>query len=484
MIYMTELDNPTYDLSQLTQRIFTQYYLKPFTPAPGTKQLEVDPKHFEITDPRIPRVTHGAMHAARVTAYVKILHLFRQDQFDPAIRELIEFTRVYNLSIVQIVHLTQIAALFHDVGRENEGIDHWDEESANECLNFLKTEIDSLPDCITQLIANTISYKDNKEGFFNAAISLGLTNQVAIAADYLRQLIHDADCLDVMRVRKTFKMQFLDIVNSPGLEQVTDKISDLVKETRTLINFQGDQLFDCVIKMQDDTFAKEQSNFNLDLKFEYEWVANVYNKITHDMKEYLNLSRIERPLQHETKIQPVDYPFNPRLIEDIKQAFMSASILSEQVETSCPNRRDYLLIKFQNPVITSFINGDQPDDKDVVAIIFSGDASLSKRCSQSVECLGGSVELGFRWFGTYKETKGVEMIGFSLKTRYPTNRLTSRETLFEMVCRELEDANFIVSKTAYKDRLLSMLSLQTQQPPTRSLSKNAIQRLMRFKPEI
>ena len=94
------------------------------------------------------------------------------------------------------------------------------------------------------------------------------------------------------------------------------------------------------------------------------------------------------------------------------------------------------------------------------------------------------MELGFRWFGTYKETKGVEMIGFSLKTRYPTNRLTSRETLFEMVCRELEDANFIVSKTAYKDRLLSMLSLQTQQPPTRSLSKNAIQRLMRFKPEI
>lgn len=189
------------------------------------------------------------------------------------------------------------------------------------------------------------------------------------------------------------------------------------------------------------------------------------------MNESLNLLSIERPLRQEKKVPAVDYPFNPRLIEDIKQAFMSASILSEQVEASCPHGRDYLFIKFTNPVMTSVIHGDHQDDNDVVAIIYSGDASLSKRCNQSVECLGGSVELGFRWFGTYKETKGVEIIGFSLKIRYPTNRLTSRETLFEMICRELENANFIVSKTAYKDRLLSMLSLQIQQPHTRPLRR-------------
>ena len=202
------------------------------------------------------------------------------------------------------------------------------------------------------------------------------------------------------------------------------------------------------------------------------------------MNECLNIPSTERPFHHEEKVPAADYPFNPRLMADIKQAFMSASILSEHVEASCPHGRDYLFIKFTNPVMTSVINGDHQDDCDVVAIIYSGDASLSKRCNQAVECLGGSVELGFRWFGTFKETKGVEMIGFSLKIRYPTNRATSRETLFEMICQELENANFIISKTAYKDRLLSMLSLQTQQPPTRSLSKNAIQRLMRFKPEI
>ena len=460
MINMTELDNNTYNLSSLTQRIFSQYYLKPFTPTPGFKPAEADPNHFEITDSRIPRVIHGAMHASRVTAYVKIIHLFRQDQSDPAIHELFEFTQAFHVSLVQLIHLTQIAALFHDVARENEGIDHWDEASAKACLNFLNTEITSLPDCITQLIANTISYKDNKTGFFDAAISLGFTHQFAIAADYLRQLVHDADCLDVMRVRKTFKMQFLDMVTSSGLNHAFDNISALVKEIRTLIHFQGDQLFDCVIKMQNDTLAAEKANFNLDLKSDYEWVTNVYQKITNDMKSHLNLSRIERPLQ---ELKSAYYPFNSRLLEAIKHAFMSASIVPEHVEASRPERRDYLFIKFQNPVVTSFTNSALPGDPSVVSIIFSGDAKLSQRCNQTVECLGGLVELGFRWSGTHNGTKGVEITGLSLKIVYPDDKLNLRDTLFHMICRELENANLITSQISYKERLLPMLSLPAEQ---------------------
>ncbi|HBI21590.1 MAG TPA: hypothetical protein DDY37_03230 [Legionella sp.] len=457
MIYLADLDSQQYDLSQLAQSIFTTYYLTPFPPKSSLTKRDPAVKHFEIKDPRIPRVTHGAMHAARVAAYVKITHVFRQDHDDSAISDLVEVIHGYDLSMTQIIHLTQMAALFHDVSREDEGFDYWDEESANECLNFLQTEVGSLPDCIMRVIANTIHYKDNHEGFLSAAMSLGLTHREARAFSYLRELIHDADCLDIMRVRKTFKIHFLEMFNSPGLQHVTGEIVDLVKEVRSLISQQGDQYFDCVVKIKDDTIDENKSNFNPDLKFEYEWDENVYKKITHDMKDYATLSGIERLLKKA-------YPFNPPLLAEINQAFMSALIVSEPVEFSCPDSRDYLFIKFQQPIMTSFKNPEQPGHDDVIAILFDEDVDFTKHCNQLLKPLNSSVDLGFRFCGVCNTQKSVEISGFSLKITYNGNKFSLRESLFDILFRALEHNHLMKRMTGFKERMLSILSSQIEQP--------------------
>ena len=460
MIHIEELKNKQYDLSEMTQRIFSHSYLKPFSPQSSQSHREVDPKHFEITDHRIARCTHGAMHASRVVAFVKVIHLFRQDQRDPAINALANLSKEHGLTLIQLINLTQIAALFHDVAREDEGIDHWDKESAQACANFLKTEVDGLSDLMIELISNTIQYKDNKQGFFDTAIALGLNPEQAIAADYLRQLIHDADCLDVMRVRKTFKMQFLDMVTSPDLQHVKEKMKGFVREARALIHRQGDLYFDCVIKLKDETIDEEKSNFDASLKYTYESSENVYNKITRDMKDYPHLSRIERPLQQEN--ESAYYPFNQSLIEAIKQAFITATIVSEPIESSYPDKKDYLYIQFSTPIITSFTNEEQPSERDVVAIIYSGDAELTKYCNKALKPLGGLAEIGFRWVGSFHEKKYVEISGFSLKIIYPSNKFILREHVLNLIFSEIEKTSFITNHIEYSHCLQSMLSSRTE----------------------
>ena len=468
MIYLEDLDNQSYDISHLAQSIFETYYLMPFPPKSNLTKRDPTAKHFEITDPRIHRVTHGAMHASRVAAYVKIAHLFRQDHNDPAIQDLIDITSSYNLSITQIIHLTQIAALFHDVSREDEGLDYWDEESAGECLDFLKTEISSLPDCIMQIIANTISYKDNNEGFVSAAISIGLTQKEAVAFSYLRALIHDADCLDILRVRKTFKIHFLDMYNSTALMDSRTQLIALVKEIRSLIAQQGDQYFNCIIKINDDIIDEQKAAFDPVIKCDYEWAENVYKKIIHDMKDYQILSGIERLLKNDLPINKMYYPFNPQLLSNMKQAFRSATIVSEQFELSSPDSRDYLFIKFQSPLVTPFINPEKPDSDDVIAILFTGDVDFTEHCNKLLEPLNGSVDLGFRIRGIYDTEKRVEISGLSLKISYIGNKLSLRESVLGILFRALEYTHLMIKETGFKERMLTSLSAQVA--PTRCAS--------------
>ena len=75
MINLSELNNPTFDISSLAQLLFTKYYLVAFPPKKAiSTTVEQDSKQYEITDPRIHRVTHGAQHASRVSALVKIIN--------------------------------------------------------------------------------------------------------------------------------------------------------------------------------------------------------------------------------------------------------------------------------------------------------------------------------------------------------------------------------------------------------------------------
>ena len=436
MINISELNNPNYDLASLTQLVFNQYYLEPFKISSNYPR---DEKYFAITDPAISRCTHGAMHAARVTAYIKVLHLFRQEYDDLAVYDLAHFAHIYQLSLVQMIHLVQIAGLFHDVARQDEGPDHWDSDSAEICLSFLRTSIESLPDNIAQLIANTIAYKDNPTEFWVATQALGFTDEHQIPCDYLRQLIHDADCLDIMRVRKKFKLQYLELMNSVCLQYVKDEIVALVKDIRQLINQQGDQYFDCLIVEHDSQVA----NFNINIKCNYEHAENVYHKITGDFINYVNLARFHLPLQNELQIEKAIYPFHHKLIQQIQEAMITASIISQRVEASNIECRDYLVINFTTPIIYCCQNGEQYSPHDIKALIYRGDSILNKTCNQALLHLNISVELGFNWFGIYEDVKNIQINGFSLKIIYPEPKQNLQNTALTIIANELQHANLM-----------------------------------------
>lgn len=450
MISLSELANPHCDLSNIFQSILARYYLVPFQ---NSSTLVRDEKYFAITDPSIARCTHGAMHAARVAAYIKVIHLFRQDYDDLALYDLASFAKTFQLSLVQIIHLVQIAGLFHDAAREDEGPDHWDSESAQICLNFLRTSIDLLPDPIAQLIANTIAYKDDKTQFWNAAQSLGFLDEHKSMCDYLRQLVHDADCLDVMRVRKKFKIDYLEIMKSSCLKYARDQIIVLVKTVRDLIHQQGDQYFDCYIitnhmKPLLETTDSKLAHFNIESKCTYEHADNVYKKIISDFQACSHLAKVFDPIQDQLSIKQTMYSFNTKLIQDMQQAFMSASIVPKRVEASNIECRDYFLIKFPTPILTACHNGDNYPPQDVVALLYRGDGVLNQQCNQALLSFNVRVEIGFNWHGVYNGSKHVQFNGFSLKIIYPMAKHDLQQTVLSIIAHELQRANLIEDPNA------------------------------------
>ncbi len=149
------------------------------------------------------------------------------------------------------------------------------------------------------------------------------------------------------------------------------------------------------------------------------------------------------------------YDFDQLLFEKIQQAFEDATIATEEVDFSFPNNKDYIFIKFRNPVITLA----QHRDQNILPIIFNGGLNLSHRCNQFLESLGGMTELSFRWFGVlHQEEKSVKITGFSLRINYLDNKLSSRSHIFEIILRELAKAKLIVSPADYKARILRVLS--------------------------
>ena len=213
-ITLENLNNQSVDLSIVAQNILEQFYLKSFKPHAIDRSQ--DPKHFEVTSQKIPRVTHGALHAARVMLYVNMIHHFRLEQHDPKVVELIDLSNNLNISPFLLLNLTQLAAIFHDSARLDEGADRWDKDSSMNCFTFLTTTVPELTPNLARVIANTIAFKDDEQAFLVTGEALGFTAPHMNQFNYLRQLVHDADCLDIMRVKRAFKTEFLDMKACPS----------------------------------------------------------------------------------------------------------------------------------------------------------------------------------------------------------------------------------------------------------------------------
>ncbi|MTI11613.1 SidE phosphodiesterase domain-containing protein, partial [Sansalvadorimonas verongulae] len=124
---------------------------------------------------KIARPVHGAMHQCRAAMWIPVLLSVRKELNDP---EAIAFP-AEQLSYVMY------AAMLHDSGRLGEGADsqEWEQKSGENCEDFLLSM-----GCPSELAARCRDAIINKDG------------RVTQKKDLITRLIHDADCLEIMRV--------------------------------------------------------------------------------------------------------------------------------------------------------------------------------------------------------------------------------------------------------------------------------------------
>src|SRR3990167_3846692 len=194
-------------------------------------------KNYVETD--APRYFHDIRHISRVTYYVKVLyHLYRAN----------DFTR--EIFSEDDLRLLQIAAIFHDAGRQADGKDYWDKESATlfyqHCVNHLHVDA-----ARAQMFAEAILNKDFQpdpsrlspvEKSYWKMKRFGDVIKWDCIADYpgektlAQRILHDADCIDIQRIGGlSFCKEYLDIDHF-GSEQT----ESLVAEVKQLIEIQGD----------------------------------------------------------------------------------------------------------------------------------------------------------------------------------------------------------------------------------------------------
>src|SRR3990167_6275917 len=125
----------------------------------------------------IARLMHGIQHTRRVAMLIPVFaNLYRRynDHDALALTE-------------EDIKLRQIAALFHDSARENEGKDFWDKESGK-LLYFYLTNVLNVTHEKATLLAEAVSNKDAEP-----------------PKNSYQKLIHDADCLDIIRATDEYQ---------------------------------------------------------------------------------------------------------------------------------------------------------------------------------------------------------------------------------------------------------------------------------------
>ena len=151
-----------------------------------------------------PRNLHGIQHVTRVAAYIPVLmNLYSRYGVDVPADDL---------------KLIQIAALFHDSGRMDDGADEWDAESGALLYHYL-TAVLKVDEVKAKLLADAVTNKDKTP------------------KNIYQKLIHDADCLDVMRVRSTFFTTQLDFYQeiAKNNSRALDELAQLTTEVHSLI---------------------------------------------------------------------------------------------------------------------------------------------------------------------------------------------------------------------------------------------------------
>ena len=210
----------------------------------------------------ISRPVHGAMHGSRTGIWVIAMLAFRAQLGDSEARRLMEDHPEW------LPHL-MTAGVMHDSGRKGDGMDtkEWEDISGENCAKQLRSA-----GCSEELIAICQKAIVNKDGDISKDKSL------------VDKLVHDADALEVIRVRTSFDMSYLDVFQDmkDQIPDINQKLYQLVSQIRAVIAAQFDLLDDNEIinshpdyKFKEDKSRNIKETYNVKAKTAFEYSPNI-----------------------------------------------------------------------------------------------------------------------------------------------------------------------------------------------------------------
>lgn len=231
--------NTQFSLSQQIGRLYDEIYKKPY---PG-----------ENSD-NIARKIHGITHVASAAMTVWVLLNLRRMLGDKSVEGLTQ----------QDIFYLQIAVLFHDADREDEFEDRWDLKSATTCYHDLRTYF-QLSHEQAKRFAEAIANKDIEEKKIRYELVINgndiVWEQSPCPDNFQKpiewQLMHDVDCLEVIRARVFYHGDKLDVykwIQRSGNLAALDLLAIIISEYKGFIINRGD----------------EGDNLNLTKKADYE----------------------------------------------------------------------------------------------------------------------------------------------------------------------------------------------------------------------
>lgn len=200
-------------------------YAAPFAPKPTyVRQDKVlaleNPSYFEDLDYAsyvakvesgeiLARAIHGPMHAVRVAIWCQLLANIREKFGGEPLDNRIALA---------------LAGAAHDIARLDEGEDLWDAASAAFLNSYIGFENPLFPD--SEIYVHALKEKDPADRIFTSDV---------------QRIIHDADCLEILRCLNNFedfRLSELTIMDMPGIDK--SLILNIVREVAAFIDWSED----------------------------------------------------------------------------------------------------------------------------------------------------------------------------------------------------------------------------------------------------
>lgn len=204
------------------------------------------PYKKEVSTGEIMRPIHGRLHGIRVVILTEILIKLHCAWGNPVVKSFTSEDR----------RLIQIAALLHDSGREGDGFDCWEQDSATNCHNYLEN-ICGVSSEIAVWAGSLVSKSQVSD----------MKKQCAVI------ILADADCLDILRVRENFYPAYLKLYLTALCDRAKfANLSKIIRITKNAIYKQGDYFLE-----RDDAKKKQ-----------YEYSDDCFKRVTEDFNSFFS----------------------------------------------------------------------------------------------------------------------------------------------------------------------------------------------------